>query len=117
MSSNEQVNEKAYPPGYQNHQGYPVQQGTPQVVYIQNERDEDETLGIILFAVGFCCAVTWWVGACCVPANSPKARTWQKVNRIMTVLSVLILVIVCVLYGVAIFFAVHKSTIPTTTNA
>ena len=63
-------------------------------------------LGMILFFVGFFCPPAWWIasGACCIGDPITKRDfTWRKINRIMTVLSLIACVVIAVLLAVVVY--------------
>ena len=84
------------PPQYQYAQqpGYPPQSGQ-QVVVIQQQQ-QGTPVGLILFLVGWCFPITWFVG-CCVPgcSNVPAhERGWQIANRVMAAVMVIVIIII-----------------------
>lgn len=119
-----------YPPtGYQHQQIPPkgdqpvyIQPGHQAPVYIvqQNSNDCGGTpVGMILFIVGFFCAVSWWVGACCYPARgqiTEREKLWRRLNIIMTVISVILIVVGIVLYIVMVATVVSAASSIGTNN-
>ena len=118
MSSNTDA-ERAYPPvtgepgSYPPAHNYPPQQGqtgfAPQQVHILH--DESLPTGLILFIVGFCCWFTWIIGAFCL--GTPKTQRefmWRKINRIMTALSIVAILIIVIWYIVLFAVIVPKSS-------
>ena len=88
-------------PGYTS---YPIYNGQPQIIYVQQQpqMNDEEIIGIVLFVLGFFFVITWWVGACCIDAKSPRAKVWQTVNRVFTGISLAIIAIYMVIIVVAL---------------
>lgn len=82
--------EWAYPP---NSVVYAQQPAAPTVVVVE----ERSRLQMVLFFVGWVVPITWWVGACCAPARGASEKTWRTVNRIITALSFVSLIVVAIL--------------------
>jgi hypothetical protein len=105
----------------------PVNKNSNVQYIVEEPRQVTMATGLILFLVGFCCFPCWWVGACCLPVSSIRTKedfTWRKVNRIMTALSIILLVVVIALYatGIAIIASQtskssNRASTPTTTRS
>lgn len=85
------------PPG---HQG-------PVYVVQENKSSGGMPIGLILFIAGFFTAVAWWIGACCYPNKNQmneKEKLWRRINIVMTIVSLLLIIVFVVLYGVLLGF-------------
>ena len=77
------------------------QAGQGQLKQQQLSAEGGTSTGLILFLVGFLLAPCWWVGACCLSAQSIRTsqdHTWRTINRVMTVLSIIGLIAVIAWY-------------------
>jgi hypothetical protein len=90
------LNPQASPPAYGQYQPAQQPQRTfDQPVYLQPivvHQESAFSTGLALFVIGLIAPIAWWIGACCVGARTESDKTWQRVNRIMTGLTVAVIV-------------------------
>ena len=87
----------------------PVNGSGPQTVVVVTGDDTCCVAGLWLFIAGFFCTPIFWFVGACVPGQprTENARTWKKVNLVMTILSLISSVIVIILFATGAF-VIHE---------
>jgi ABC-type methionine transport system permease subunit len=82
-------------------------QQQPQTAYVVQQ---DKTpIGMILFILGFCFGITWYVGICFPKPVTKKDLFWRKMNILFSILTLIPFIVVIILMVTGSAFVYHNA--------